>query len=467
MPESQTFDAVVLGAGPGGYVAAIRLAQLGKSVALIEEKYWGGVCLNVGCIPTKALLKNAEVASLVTAESAHYGIQGEVTVDYAAAFNRSRQVSEGRVKGIHYLTKKNGITEFEGRGTFISANAVSVATATGEVVINFTDAIIAAGASPRQIPGIAFTNRVVNYEQQILAQELPKSIVIVGAGPIGVEFAFVMASYGTEVTIVEAQDRALPLEDADTSKEIAKVLRAKKIDLLTGASLTGIEETADSVTVNLNLANGEARQLVAEKAMIAIGFGANVAGYGLENTGVTLAQNKTIEVNANLQTNVSNIYAIGDVTGKMQLAHVAEHQGVVAAETIAGLNPVGIDDYRAMPRAIFTTPQVASFGPTEAQARTENSNVLVSKFSMVANGKAHALGVPVGFVKLIADSGTRRLIGAHIVAADASELIAELTLASSADVSIDDMNHNVHIHPTLSEGIQEAIHGLVGEMINA
>lgn len=467
MPDSQTFDAVVLGAGPGGYVAAIRLAQLGKSVALIEEKYWGGVCLNVGCIPTKALLKNAEVASLVTTEAAHYGIGGEITVDYSAAFNRSRQVSEGRVKGIHYLTKKNGITEFEGRGTFLSANSISVATASGEVVINFTNAIIAAGASPRQIPGIAFTERVVNYEQQILSQELPKSIVIVGAGPIGVEFAFVMSSYGTEVTIVEAQDRALPLEDADTSKEIAKLLRSKKINLLTGASLTGIDETTDAVTVNLNLANGEAKQLVAEKAMIAIGFGANVTGYGLENTGVELAPNKTIQVNSHLQTNVSSIYAIGDVTGKMQLAHVAEHQGVVAAETIAGAEPAGIDDYRAMPRAIFTTPQVASFGPTEEQARAENAELLVSKFSMVANGKAHALGVPAGFVKLIADAGTRKLIGAHIVAADASELIAELTLASSAGVSIDDMNHNVHIHPTLSEGIQEAIHGLVGEMINA
>lgn len=472
MADIQKFDAVVLGAGPGGYVAAIRLAQLGKSVALVEEKYWGGVCLNVGCIPTKALLKNAEVAYLLREEAAHYGVTGETTIDYSSAFNRSRAVSEGRVKGIHYLTKKNGITEFEGRGTFQDANTLQVTKTDGtEVVLEFTHAIVATGASARSIPGIQFSKRVVNYESQILEAELPKSIVIVGAGPIGIEFAFVMSAYGTEVTIVEAQDRILPLEDADTSKELAKELRKRKIVVHTSAKLQAINESTDSIEVEVLQLNGEVQTVSAEKAMIAIGFAANVTGYGLENTGVELSPIKSISVDGLLRTNVPSIFAIGDVTGKMQLAHVAEHQGVVAAETIAGLNPEPIEDYRVMPRAIFTQPQVASFGPTEEQARQEaeatGAELIVSKFNMVANGKAHAIGVPSGYVKLIADAGTRKLIAAHLVVADAAELLAELTLANRAGITIDELNHNVHIHPSLSEGIQEAVHGLVGEMINA
>lgn len=466
MTNTKKFDAVVLGAGPGGYVAAIRLAQLGKQVALIEEKYWGGVCLNVGCIPTKALLKNAEIANLLRHESQLFGIDQEVQISYRAAFERSRQVSEGRVKGIHYLTKKNGITEFEGRGEFRGPNSILVKTGNDEFLIEFDYAIIATGASVRGLPGIEFNDRVVDYEQQILETELPRSIAIVGAGPIGVEFSYLMSAFGTEVTLIEAQDRILPLEEAETSKEIARELKKKKINVLTSSTVTQIQQ-GELLSVSVKNGAGEEKSVEVEKVMIAIGFVANVTGFGLEALGVELSARGNIEVNEQLRTNVAHVFAIGDVTGKLQLAHVAEAQGVVAAETIAGLDPEGLTDYRQMPRAIFTNPQVASFGPTEEQARAEGKELLVSKFSMVANGKAHALASPSGFVKLIADAQTRKLLAAHIVSADAAELIAELTLASRAGLTIDQLNHNVHIHPTLSEGVQEAIHGLVGEMINA
>jgi len=466
LTNTQKFDVVVLGAGPGGYVAAIRLAQLGKQVALIEEKYWGGVCLNVGCIPTKALLKNAEIAYLLRNDRQLFGIDGEVQISYRAAFERSRQVSEGRVKGIHYLTKKNGITEFEGRGEFRSANSILVQTGSDKALIEFDYAIIATGASVRGLPGIQFNERVVDYEQQILETELPRSIAIVGAGPIGVEFSYLMSAYGTEVTLIEAQERILPLEEAETSKEIARELKKKKIQVLTSSTVSEIQQ-GDLLRVSVKGEAGEEQTVEVEKVMIAIGFVANVTGFGLEALGVELTAKGNIEVNEQLRTNVPHVFAIGDVTGKLQLAHVAEAQGLVAAEAIAGLNPAGLSDYRQMPRAIFTNPQVASFGPTEEQARAEGRELLISKFSMVANGKAHAVATPSGFVKLIADAQTRKLLAAHIVSADAAELIAELTLGSHAGLTIDQLNHNVHIHPTLSEGVQEAIHGLVGEMINA
>ena len=459
---TQKFDAVVVGAGPGGYVAAIRLAQLGKSVALVEREYWGGVCLNIGCIPTKALLKNAEVAQLLKTQAEAFGISGEVSVSYEAAFKRSREVSEGRVKGIHYLTKKNGITEFQGTAYFKSANTMTVTTQTEVVELEFENAIIATGASPRLLPGIERSERVYTYEKQILADQAPKSLVIIGAGAIGVEFSFLLSAYGTEITLIEALDRVLPLEDQETSKEIASQLRKRGVVVKTGAIVESASENPGSVTVTLR----DGQEIEAEAVMVSIGFAPNLDGYGLENTGVKISDRRAIEVDDQLRTSVPNLFAIGDVTAKLQLAHVAEAQGVVAAETIAGLNPKGVSDYSSMPRAIFTNPQVASFGLTEEQAR-ERFEPLVSKFSMVANGKAHAIAAPYGFVKLIADPDSRHLVGAHIVSANAADLISELTLAHSAGISIDELNHNVHIHPTLSEGVQEALHGLVGQMINA
>ncbi|RXZ51667.1 dihydrolipoyl dehydrogenase [Agromyces binzhouensis] len=460
------FDVVVLGAGPGGYVAAIRAAQLGLSAAVVEREYWGGVCLNVGCIPTKALLRNAELAQLIGRHAADFGIVGEVRLEYGAALARSRAVSEGRAKGVHYLMRKNGITQVHGHGSFVDDETIEVVDGAGVRRIRFGHAIVATGSEVRMLRGLERSGRVVTYEEQVLADRVPGSITIIGAGPIGVEFAYLLRSFGAEVTLIEALDRVLPLEDADVSKEIAKQLRRIGVRLSTGATVTAVDETDDAVTVRYADAAGTAAEVVSERVMVSIGFAPRVTGYGLEHTGVELTERGAIEVDALQRTSAPTIFAIGDVTGIMPLAHVAEAHGVVAAEVIAGLEPAGVGDHRMMPRATFCQPQAASFGLTEEQARDAVDDVLVATFPLVANGKAHALGDSSGFVKLIADGSSRTLVGGHLVGHDVSELLPELTLAQRSGLTIDELIGNVHTHPTLSEGIQEALHGLAGHMIN-
>jgi dihydrolipoamide dehydrogenase len=462
-------DVVVLGAGPGGYVAAIRAAQLGRSVAVVEEKYWGGVCLNVGCIPSKALLRNAELAHLVTQEAKTFGISGDVSVDYGPAFDRSRKVAEGRVKGVHYLMKKNKITEFDGWGKFVDASTIEVALSDGGTeTITFDDVIIATGATTKLLPGTSLSERVVTYEEQILSRELPRSIIIAGAGAIGVEFAYVMSNYGVQVTIVEFLDRMLPLEDADVSKELAKRFRKYGIDVLTSTRVESIDDSGDQVTVTVSQ-NGQTKQLTADKVMQAIGFAPRTAGYGLENTGVELTERGAIVIDEFMRTNVPHIYAIGDVTAKLMLAHVGEAQGVVAAETIAGAETQELE-YVMMPRATFCNPQVASFGYTEEQAREladeKGWKVQVVQFPFTANGKAQGLGEPGGFVKLVADETYGELLGGHLIGPEVTELLPELTLAQKWDLTAHELARNVHAHPTLSEALQEAFHGLTGHMIN-
>jgi dihydrolipoamide dehydrogenase len=451
-------------------VAAIRAAQLGRSVAVVEEKYWGGVCLNVGCIPSKALLRNAELAHLVTNEAKTFGISGDVTFDFGAAFDRSRTVAEGRVKGVHYLMKKNKITEFDGRGTFVDASTIEVALAGGGTErITFDDVIIATGSRTRLLPGTSLSERVVTYEEQILTRELPGSIIIAGAGAIGVEFAFVMRNYGVDVTIVEFLDRLLPLEDADVSKELAKRYRKLGVQVLTSTRVESIDDSGEQVTVTVTGKDGQTRELHADKVMQAIGFVPNVEGYGLEKIGVELTERGAIKIDDRMRTTAPHVYAIGDVTAKLMLAHVAEAQGVVAAETIAGAETQELD-YVMMPRATFCNPQVASFGYTEAQAREladeRGWKVKVAQFPFTANGKAQGLGEPGGFVKLIADETYGELLGGHLIGPEVTELLPELTLAQKWDLTAHELARNVHAHPTLSEGLQEAIHGLAGHMIN-
>lgn len=461
------FDVIVLGAGPGGYVAAVRAAQLGQKVAVIEEKYWGGVCLNVGCIPSKALLRNAELAHIFHDQAKTFGITGEASFDYGAAFDRSRQVADGRVKGVHYLMKKNGITEFDGRGTFRDATTIDVAKSDGTTeTVTFDHAIIATGSRVRLLPGVQLSDNVVTYETQIMQRELPKSIAIVGAGAIGMEFAYVMRNYGVEVTILEFLDRALPNEDVDVSKEITKQYRKLGIPILASTKVETVTDNGSSVTVTYTGADGQPGSLEVDRVLMAVGFAPNVEGFGLENTGVQLTERGAIGIDEFMRTNVPHIFAIGDVTAKLMLAHVAEAQGVVAAETIGGAETMALGDYRMMPRATFCSPQVASFGLTEQQARDEGYDVKVAVFPMSANGKAHGLGEPVGFVKLVADAKYLELLGGHLIGADASELLPELTLAQKWDLGALELARNVHTHPTLSEGLQEAFHGLAGHMIN-
>ena len=462
------YDVVILGAGPGGYVAAVRSAQLGLSTAIIEQKYWGGVCLNVGCIPSKALLKNADLAHTFTHKADLFGISGDVHFDFGAAWDRSRKVADTHVKGIHFLMKKNKVTEYEGRGTFLDANTISVQKADGTTEqVTFDNAIIATGSKVRLLPGVQLSPNVVTFEEQILTRDRPDSIVIVGAGAIGMEFAFVLSNYGTKVTIIEFLDRALPNEDVEVSKEIAKQYKKYGIDILTSTKVESITDNGSSVTVTYSAnATGAQGSIQADKVLMSIGFAPNVEGYGLESTGVKLTDRGAIEIDDYMRTNVPNIFAIGDVTAKLQLAHVAEAQAVVAAETIGKAETMTLGDYRMMPRATFCSPQVASFGLTEQQARDAGYDVKVAKFPFSANGKANGLGEPIGFVKLVADAEHLELLGGHLIGPDVSELLPELTLAQKWDLTALEAARNVHTHPTLSEALQEAFHGLAGHMIN-
>jgi dihydrolipoamide dehydrogenase len=457
---TEHFNVVVLGAGPGGYTAAVRATQLGLSAAVVEERYWGGVCLNVGCIPSKALLRNAELAHIFTQEAKTFGIQGEVTFDYGAAFQRSRKVADGRVKGVHYLMKKNKIRQYSSRGEFVDDHTLRV----GDSSITFDHCIIAAGATTRLLPGTTLSSRVVTYEEQILSERLPSSIVIAGAGAIGVEFAYVLRNYGVQVTIVEFLDRLVPLEDEEVSAELAKRYRRLGIDVLTSTRVESIEESDDGVRVTVSR-DGQQQVLEADKVLQAIGFQPRVEGYGLDNTGVRLTERGAIDIDGRCRTSVPHIYAIGDVTAKLMLAHAAESMGIVAAETIAGAETMELD-YVMIPRATYCQPQIASFGWTEAQAREKGFDVRVAKFPFTANGKSNGLGDTAGFVKVLSDARYGELLGAHLIGPDVTELLPELTLAQQWDLTVHEVARNVHAHPTLGEAVKEAIHGLAGHMIN-
>ncbi|MBA8794989.1 dihydrolipoamide dehydrogenase [Friedmanniella endophytica] len=459
------FDVVVLGAGPGGYVAAIRAAQLGLKTAIVEEKYWGGVCLNVGCIPSKALLRNAELSHIFTHDAKTYGINGDVTFDFGAAWKRSRGVADRMVKGVHFLMKKNKITEINGWGTFTDAHTLQI-KGKDEGEVTFDHCIIAVGATTKLLPGTRLSDKVVTYEEQIMTDQLPGSIIIAGAGAIGVEFGYVMANYGVDVTIVEFLDRLVPLEEPEISAELAKAYKKLGITVMTSTKVESIDDSGDTVKVTVSPAQGgDSQVLEADKVMEAIGFGPRVEGYGLEATGVKLTERGAIEIDDYMRTSVPNIYAIGDVTAKLMLAHNAEAMGLVAAETIAGAETMAID-YRMVPRATYCQPQIGSFGMTEAQAKDAGYDVTTAKFPFTANGKAHGLGDATGFVKIVADAKYGEILGAHMIGPDVTELLPELTLAQQWDLTAHEVARNIHAHPTLSEALKEAAHGVGGHMIN-
>jgi dihydrolipoamide dehydrogenase len=447
-------------------VAAIRAAQLGLNTAVVEPKYWGGVCLNVGCIPSKALLRNAELVHIFTKEAKTFGISGEATFDYGVAYDRSRKVAEGRVAGVHFLMKKNKITEIHGYGRFTDAHTLSVDLNDGGTeTVTFDNVIIATGSSTQLVPGTSLSENVLTYEELILSRELPESIIIAGAGAIGIEFGYVLKNYGVDVTIVEFLPRALPNEDVEVSREIEKQFKKLGVKILTGTKVESIADDGSVVTVTVSN-DGKSEELKAQKVLQAIGFAPNVEGYGLDKAGVALTDRKSIGITDYMRTNVDHIYAIGDVTGLLQLAHVAEAQGVVAAETIAGAETLALGDYRMLPRATFCQPNIASFGLTEQQARDEGYDVVVAKFPFTANAKAHGVGDPSGFVKLVADAKHLELLGGHLIGHDVAELLPELTLAQKWDLTANELARNVHTHPTMSEALQECFHGLTGHMIN-
>jgi dihydrolipoamide dehydrogenase len=461
------YDVVVLGGGPGGYVAAIRSAQLGLKTAVIEKQWWGGVCLNVGCIPSKALLRNAELAHIVQHRMKDFGFNnGEgVSVDYSVAFKRSRQVSDRLVKGVGFLMKKNKIDTYDGWGTIQDKSTVSVALNDGgSETLTTQNLIIATGAEVKLLPGVTLSDNVITYLEAILSDTLPKSIVIVGAGPIGVEFAYVMHNYGVDVTLVEYLPHLLPLEDPEVSTELEKQYKRAGVKFLTGTAMQSVEDTGSGVKVTVK--KGEETQVLeAEKALMATGFAPRLEGYGLENIAGLKTERGAVVVDERMATNIPGVWAIGDVTARLMLAHVGSAMGVICAENIAGAETTTLD-YRMLPRCTYCQPQVASFGYTEQQAKDAGYEIEVAKFPFQANGKALGLGEGVGFVKIISDKQYGEILGGHLIGPDVTELLPELTLAQKWELTPHEIATNVHAHPTLSEALMEVAHGLEGHMIN-
>lgn len=462
------YDVIVIGAGPGGYVNAIKASQLGMKTAIIDKQWLGGVCLNVGCIPSKSLLKNAEVAHLLRERGKEFGFSFEnLQLDFGAAVKRSRQVSDRLVKGVGFLMKKNNIDVHMGAARLVSKTEVEVTAADGSKQVHTAkNIVIATGSTASAIPGVEYDGeKIVNYQQAILQTKLPKSVVVIGAGAIGLEFSTVWNSYGSEITMVEMLPRIAPLEDEEVSNELAKAFTKRGMTLLTGTKVQSVKAVADGVEVAVSGPGGDL-VLKAEQALVAIGFRPNSAGLGLEEVGVKLGPRGHVEVDERMSTNVPGIWAIGDVTGKLLLAHVASAQALVCAEAMAGHETQPID-YSMVPRATYSHPQVASFGLTEAQVKEKGIEYRVGKFNAMANGKALGLGESTGFAKVIVDTKYGEILGAHLIGAEVSELLPELTLAQKNELTAEEVAANIHAHPTLSEIVLEAVHSATGQPLHS
>ncbi len=464
---AETYDVLVIGAGPAGYVCAIRAAQLGKKTAVIDKQWLGGVCLNVGCIPSKALLKNAEVAHTLRERGKEFGFTFEnLTLDFPAAVKRSRQVSNRLVKGVEFLMKKNGIAVHMGAAKLTARDTVAVTDKDKKVTeLKAKNIIIATGASAA-VPATWNVDgeKVITYWEAILQEKLPKSVIIIGAGAIGMEFATVWNAYGVDVTVVEMLPHLLPLEDDEAAAEVAKAYTKRGVKILTGHKVEAVDTMEAGVKVTVSAA-GETKVLEAEQALVAIGFKPNSQGLGLEEVGVKLTERGFIEIDERMATNIPGIWAIGDVTGKLMLAHVGSAMGIVCAEHIAGHETVKLD-YEMMPRATYCSPQVASFGLTEAQAKERGHTVKVGRFPFQANGKALGLADYAGWVKLIVDEKYGEILGATLVGPEVTELLPELTLAQMMELTPAEIARNVHAHPTLSEVLMEAAHAAEGSAIH-
>lgn len=461
------YDVVVIGAGPGGYVCAIRAAQLGLKTAIVDKQWLGGVCLNVGCIPSKALLKNAEVAHTLRECGKEFGFSFDnLELDFSVAVKRSRRVSERLTKGVGFLMKKNKINVHMGEALVTATDTVTVADADGALTeLKTKNIVVATGASAIVPPGWnADEKNVLTYLEAILQEKLPESVIIVGSGAVGVEFATVWNAYGVDVTIVEMLPQLVPLEDPEISAELAKAFKKRKINTLTGHRVESIESTDKGVKVTVS-AGGEETTLEAEQTLIAIGFSPNGRGLGLEDVGVNISERGAVEIDERLGTSVPGIWAIGDVTAKLMLAHVGSAQGIVCAENMAGVETIALD-YEMMPRATYCQPQIASFGLTEAQAKERGYDVKLGRFPFQASGKALGSGESVGWVKLLTDAKYGEILGAHMIGPEVTELLPELTIAQMMELTTAEIARNVHAHPTLSETLMEAAHAAEGHAIH-
>lgn len=459
------YDVAIIGGGPGGYVAAIRARQLGLMTALVEREHLGGVCLNWGCIPTKALLYNAEVIHLLD-EGKTYGFsfdKSTLSVDYATAQKRSRQVSGRLVKGVQFLMKKNEVEVFEAAGSLKSATEVALST--GET-LSASHIILATGARARSIPGVEIDgDRLIDARHALELTEVPRSIAVIGAGAIGVEFAHVWRTYGADVTLLEMLPSVLPLEDADVGQEMAKALSKQGINVHTSTKVEKVDLASESSGLTLTISSdGQTQTIPAEKALMAIGVQPNSENLGLETVGVQTDRG-WITVDEMMRTNFPSVYAIGDVTGVMPLAHVASAQALVAVEAIAGMEPEALV-YANMPRCTYASPEVASVGLTEAQAGEQGYDVQVGQFPFRANGKALAINVYEGFVKIVSDARYDQILGVHMIGPHVTDMIAEAAGMMRLETTTEELARTVHPHPTLSEAVMEAAHAVLGQPIH-
>jgi dihydrolipoamide dehydrogenase len=456
-----TYDLAIIGAGPGGYVAAIRAGQLGMKTVCIEREAIGGVCLNWGCIPSKSLIRNAEVLNLVN-DAETYGIStGAIEADYAVAHQRSRKVVDRLTKGIAALFKKHGVEYLTGQAQLLDARTIAV----GDARIEANNIIVATGARPRPVPGIEIDGEtVVTYREAILQDTSPSEVVIVGGGSIGLEFGFIYNAYGAKVTIVEALPRILPKEDEEVSAALARALRRQGIGVFADSTVKQVEKTDNGVIVHVATPDDDDMCVPADRVLVSIGILANTEDLGLENAGVEL-DHGFIKVDEHLSANGDGVYAVGDVTGMLPLAHVAQAQAVYVVERLAGEEPYPID-YMAVPRATYCTPQVASMGLSEQEAIDQGRNVKVGKFPFLANGKALSLGDYQGFAKVVVDSETGEILGAHLVGPDVTELLGELSLTRLLEGTNLEVGAVINAHPTLSEAIKEAALAADGKAIH-
>ena len=460
------YDLLVVGAGPGGYVCAIRAAQLGMRVAVVEREELGGVCLNWGCIPSKTLLKNAEYISILSkGEELGFSFDN-LRIDYSKAYERSRNVVERQIRGVSYLLRKNSVEHVQGDAVLRDAHTIEVAPE-GRV-LRGRNVVLATGARPRSIPSLPIDGETVITSRHALAlQSLPSSAVIVGAGAVGVEFAHLWHSYGVDVTLVELLPRMVPNEDEEISQQLERAFTRQGINVMTGSSVTPVNTGPDGQAhfkVRFNEGTDE-QEMTCGLVLVAIGVTPNSVGLGLEQVGV-VTERDNIVVDEHMATNVPGIYAIGDVTGKLPLAHVASAQAVHVAEHIAGEETQPLD-YEMMPRATYCTPQVASFGLTEAQAVERGHKVRVGKYPFLANGKAQAIGETGGMAKLVVDEAHGDLLGAHLVGPEVTELLAELSITRMLEGTTLELGWMVHSHPTLSEVVKEAALAVEGRAVHA
>ena len=461
---ANSFDVIVLGGGPAGYVCAIRAAQLGLATAVIEQEKLGGVCVNIGCIPTKALLHSAYIANLLK-ESKDFGVEaGTVSTDYGVAMKRSRRVADQNSKGVDFLMKKHKITVVRGTGVLQPGKKVKVGS---DVYEARKAVVIATGSRVKGIPQIGLEinkTTVISSDEALLMEKVPASLAIIGAGAVGMEFADIFNAFGVKVTVIEALPRIMPLEDAESSDAVGRSYRKRGIEVIAGAKVTKANVAKDKVTLEVE-AGGEKKQITANAVLMAAGRAVNTENVGLKECGIQLTDRGFIKVDKNLQTSTPGYYAIGDVTGPPMLAHKGSREGVVVAEIIAGQKPHPIK-YDNVPSVTYCHPEVASIGLTEEQCKEKQLDYVAGKFPFSANGRARGTGETEGFVKILRDKKYGEILGAHIVGAHASEMIHELTVARENEYTVEEVDLAIHAHPTMSEAVAEAALDSLGRVLH-